>query len=102
MSLEIELQDRKIEVEVLPLEAAILELFSTKDTWTVADLASEMKLEKAVVRKALSTWVEQGVLKEADTEVYELLEVAEAAPSGSKPAARSGVFDLFLCFVTCQ
>ncbi|RPD62311.1 hypothetical protein L226DRAFT_532671 [Lentinus tigrinus ALCF2SS1-7] len=94
ISLDIELQDRTVSAEVPPLEAAIIEHFSTKDTWGVADLATEMKIERAAALKAIMTWVDLGVLKEEDSGMYKLLEVAEAASSSSKPVARPVIEDL--------
>lgn len=109
ISLEIELQDRTVNAEVPPLEAAVIEHFSAKgagsffvrsleiakvmvlvDTWDVTALAAEIKLDKAVVLKALMTWVDLGVLKEEDVTRYKLLEVAEDGPAGAKPVPRQG------------
>ncbi|KAL7280018.1 hypothetical protein ACG7TL_006431 [Trametes sanguinea] len=90
IKLEIELQDRTISEEVPPLEASIIELFSQKDTWTVDQLVTEFKsVEKTAILKALTTWVDLGVLKEEESDRYKLLEVAEAVPSRSKAPARS-------------
>ncbi|KAF8887095.1 hypothetical protein BD779DRAFT_1528109 [Infundibulicybe gibba] len=54
--LELQLEDRVVEADVPPLEAAFIELFS---------------------QKALFTWVDLGVLKEEDENTFRLLEVAE-------------------------
>ena len=46
----------------------------------VDDLVAELKsVEKIAIVKALTTWLDLGVLKEDDHERYKLLEVAEAA-----------------------
>ncbi|KAI0365712.1 ubiquitin-protein ligase [Pilatotrama ljubarskyi] len=88
IQLDIELQDRTVSAEVPPLEASIVELFSQKDTWTVEELIAQFKsVEKTAILKALTTWVELGVLKEEETDRYKLLEIAEAAPSGQKTVA---------------
>ncbi|KAH9891559.1 ubiquitin-protein ligase [Cubamyces lactineus] len=90
IKLDIELQDRTITAEVPPLEASIVELFSQKDTWTVDELVAELQsVEKAAILKSLTTWIDLGVLKEEAESRYKLLEIAEAAPSGSKAPARS-------------
>ncbi|KAI0822342.1 ubiquitin-protein ligase [Trametes gibbosa] len=89
INLDIELQDRTVSAEVPPLEASLVEFFSQKDTWMVDDLVAELKsVEKIAIVKALTTWLDLGVLKEDDHERYKLLEVAEAVPSGSRPIAR--------------
>lgn len=49
-----------------------------------------MKIERAAALKAVLTWVDLGVLKEEDTGLYKLLEVAEEASSSSNPVARQG------------
>ena len=51
-----------------------------------------MRIDKAAALKAVTTWVDLGVLKEEDVTVYRLLEVAEeSAPSGSKTVPRPGM-----------
>ncbi|RDX42634.1 ubiquitin-protein ligase [Lentinus brumalis] len=102
ISLDIELQDRTVSAEVPPLEAAIIEHFSTKDTWDVADLATEMKIERAAALKAVLTWVDLGVLKEEDTGLYKLLEVAEEASSSSNPVARQAAMEDTSSVLTVQ
>ncbi|EIW59111.1 ubiquitin-protein ligase [Trametes versicolor FP-101664 SS1] len=90
IKLDIELQDRTVSAEVPPLEASIVEFFSQKDIWTVDELVAELKsVEKTAIVKALTTWLDLGVLKEEDEDRYKLLEIAEALPSGQKAATRA-------------
>ncbi|KAI8971172.1 ubiquitin-protein ligase [Trametes punicea] len=89
IQLDIELQDRTVSAEVPPLEASIIDLFSRKDTWTIDELVAEFKsVEKTAIVKALTTWIDLGVLKDEDENRYRLLEIAEATRSGSKVPAR--------------
>lgn len=61
--------------------------------WTVAELIAKIgSIERPAALKALTTWVELGVLKEDTPDHYRLLKVAEAATttgraSGKQPAA---------------
>ncbi|KAA1469713.1 hypothetical protein DENSPDRAFT_864325 [Dentipellis sp. KUC8613] len=81
--LEIELQDRTVNADVTPLEAAFIELFTEKDVWTVKDLVSRVgNVDRTAALKALLTWVDQGVLKEDGEEQYRLLEEADLSDSG--------------------
>ncbi|EAU93610.2 ubiquitin-protein ligase [Coprinopsis cinerea okayama7 len=76
--LELELEDRKLDLEVPPLEAALIELFSQKDTWTLEEMLGVIgKVDRASAIKALATWVNMGVLKEAEENVFVLLEREE-------------------------
>ncbi|GJJ13406.1 hypothetical protein Clacol_007660 [Clathrus columnatus] len=86
--LELELQDRKIETEATPLEAAIIELFSQKDIWTVNELVPQLgSVEQAPVVKALNVWVDKGVLTEESEAQYRLLEVSQG--SSREPVSRT-------------
>jgi len=88
INLEIELDDRTVEAEVPPLEAAFIELFSEQDEWTVADLVAKVgSIERSNAVKALATWVELGVLKEDSPDHYRLLKMADEA-STTRTAAR--------------
>ncbi|KAH9922867.1 uncharacterized protein BXZ73DRAFT_91578 [Epithele typhae] len=89
ITLEIELQDRTVNAEVQPVEGAIIELFSRKDTWNAADIATELKITQPAVLKGVGTWVDLGVLKEDEVNLYRLLEIAEDSPEGPKPTTRT-------------
>ncbi|EGO24136.1 hypothetical protein SERLADRAFT_416324 [Serpula lacrymans var. lacrymans S7.9] len=83
--LELELEDRKVEADVTPLEAAFIELFSEKDVWTLDELISRVgPINRNMASKALATWVDMGVLKEDEENIFRLLEIAEEPTSGSQ------------------
>ncbi|KAH7904718.1 ubiquitin-protein ligase [Hygrophoropsis aurantiaca] len=100
VSLALELDDRTVEADVPPLEAAFIELFggagaggeeagggdakTDTDTWTVDALIARVgSVSRSAALKALGTWVDLGVLKEEhrggeDGEtVFRLLHVRE-------------------------
>ncbi|KAF8489248.1 ubiquitin-protein ligase [Russula emetica] len=88
--LDIQLQDRTVSADVLPLEAAFIELFSEQEVWTVNDLIERVgPIERPVALKALLAWVDRGVLREendeADMQRFRLLESAPT-DGGSLPA----------------
>lgn len=96
MNLDIELEDRTLNVDVPPLEAAFIELFSQKgaphailgccrtkppclDVWTLDELIHSVgDVHRSAAVKALTTWVNLGVLKEQTENSFVLLERAEA------------------------
>ncbi|KAJ7214102.1 hypothetical protein GGX14DRAFT_392871 [Mycena pura] len=81
--LELQLQDRVVEADVPPLEAAFIELFSEKNVWTMDELIDGVgAVGRAAALRALITWIDLGVIKEDEVNTFRLLEVAEeAAPS---------------------
>ncbi|KAG2364217.1 hypothetical protein BDR07DRAFT_1355274 [Suillus spraguei] len=86
--LQLELEDRTLEADVPPLEAAFIELFSEKDVWTVDELVLRSgSVNRNAAVKALATWVDMHVLKEDSEGVFRLLSVAEVPTPGSRPQA---------------
>ncbi|KAF8843343.1 hypothetical protein BDN67DRAFT_988510 [Paxillus ammoniavirescens] len=86
--LELELEDRKVDADVPPLEAAFIELFSEKNTWTVDELISRVgAVSRSAALKALATWVDMHVLKEDNENVFRLLSIAEEPSSGTRTSA---------------
>jgi len=83
--LELQLQDRTIEVDVPPLEAAFIELFSSKNVWSMDELISGVgSVDRATALKSLITWVDLGVLKEENEDTFRLLEIAEDPTPGAR------------------
>lgn len=86
--LELELDDRTVEADVPPLEAAFIELFSEKNTWTVDELIGRVgSVTRSAALKALATWVDMQILKEISENVFRLLAVAEEPTEGSVRSA---------------
>ncbi|PPQ77098.1 hypothetical protein CVT26_004515 [Gymnopilus dilepis] len=78
VQLELELEDRKLEVEVPPLEAAFIELFSERPDWALNDLINAVgAIDRSAAIKALFTWVDYGVIKQQSEDIFVLLERAE-------------------------
>ncbi|KIO06137.1 hypothetical protein M404DRAFT_946866 [Pisolithus tinctorius Marx 270] len=86
IQLELELDDRTVEADVPPLEAAFIELFSEKDTWTVDELIERVgTVTRSAALKALGTWVDMRLLKEDSENVFRLLSVAEDVTEVAPP-----------------
>ncbi|XP_012523576.2 anaphase-promoting complex subunit 2 isoform X2 [Monomorium pharaonis] len=74
VSLEIELKDRKLDINVTPVHATIILHFQDKNEWTLQDLAEAMHAPATVLRRKMAFWVSQGLLKETSSDVYILQE----------------------------
>ncbi|KAF5376816.1 hypothetical protein D9757_008906 [Collybiopsis confluens] len=95
--LELQLEDRAIEADVPPLEAAFIELFSEQDVWTMDQLITKtgLSVDRKAALKALLTWVDLGAIKEVSEHTFKLLEVAEASTAGRElRAATTSVVEL--------
>ncbi|KAI0322405.1 ubiquitin-protein ligase [Amylostereum chailletii] len=105
--LDIELQDRTVSAEVPPLEAAFIEIFSEKDTWSVDDLISRVgAVDRTASLKALLAWVDLGVLKDEGGDHFRLLEKADASgpsrPTASRAAAAAAAAEEAPTVLTVQ
>ncbi len=71
VDLELEFADRTLQLQVSPLLATAIALFTDeKNTWTLAELAEEMELDEDMLAKHMHFWVNHNVL------------VASATPDG--------------------
>ncbi|KAK9461180.1 uncharacterized protein V1516DRAFT_623972 [Lipomyces oligophaga] len=73
----VELEDRTIRKWVTPEQATVIDLFGQRASIRAEDLQKEMKVDEAVVRRAVTFWVKEGVLKEEEKNRYIVLEKAE-------------------------
>ncbi|XP_029175698.1 anaphase-promoting complex subunit 2-like [Nylanderia fulva] len=74
VSLEIELKDRKLDINVTPIHATIILHFQDKNEWALQDLAEVMHAPATVLRRKMTFWVSQGLLRETTNDVYILQE----------------------------
>ncbi|XP_076672379.1 anaphase promoting complex subunit morula [Andrena cerasifolii] len=74
VTLEIELKDRKLEINVTPIHATIILHFQDKKEWTLEELAEVMHAPATVLRRKITFWVSQGLLKEISNDVFILQE----------------------------
>ena len=56
--------DIEIELSVSPIEAAVLTQFQTKERWGMDELAAELGITKATLRRKTVVWVNRGLVAE--------------------------------------
>ncbi|KAK3727174.1 hypothetical protein QZH41_015192, partial [Actinostola sp. cb2023] len=74
VDVEIELEDRTLNLTVSPMHATAIWHFQEKDRWHVDELSSVMQITPGTLRKRLAFWVNQGVLKEDGHDAYVVVE----------------------------
>ncbi|XP_011309076.1 anaphase-promoting complex subunit 2 [Fopius arisanus] len=74
VNLEIQLRDRKVDISVTPIHATIIIHFQEKNQWNVEELAEVMHVPPTILRRKISFWVSQGLLKEIENDVFLLQE----------------------------
>lgn len=78
VSLTVELEDRTLTFDDLtPLQAIILYHFQKKDQWELDELSNELEVTSVLVKRAISYWVSNGVMKEISKNVFKILETEE-------------------------
>ncbi|XP_076226853.1 anaphase promoting complex subunit morula isoform X2 [Nomia melanderi] len=74
VTLEIELKDRKLDINVTPIHATIILHFQDKKEWALEELAEVMHVPATVLRRKITFWVSQGILRESSNDIFILQE----------------------------
>eukprot|EP00049_Salpingoeca_infusionum_P006080 m.101069 g.101069 ORF g.101069 m.101069 type:complete len:684 (+) comp13191_c0_seq1:121-2172(+) len=82
VQLEVELEDRTLEVSVSPLAATLLWKFDNQSSWTLSDLSEAVEAGEQPVRRALLEWCMHGVLTESQKNTFVLVERASEVQHG--------------------
>lgn len=64
--LRLEMEDRVIEAEADPIQAAIAELFEEKSDWSVVEVGERLDVAEKTAREALMFWSGFGLVKEEE------------------------------------
>lgn len=68
VTIDLEINGKVIEFNVTPIQCAVIMKFREKETWSLLELSQSMKMCSFVLRKKLSFWKMQGILKKIDQE----------------------------------
>ncbi|XP_068020284.1 anaphase-promoting complex subunit 2 [Melanerpes formicivorus] len=74
VSLEVELADRTLSLSVSPVHAAIILHFQTKSTWTLTELSEVLKVPVTSLKRKMTLWLQQGVLREEPQGTFTVIE----------------------------
>ncbi|XP_031558383.1 anaphase-promoting complex subunit 2-like [Actinia tenebrosa] len=74
VEVELELEDRTLNLTVSPIHATAIWHFQEKDRWQIEELCSVMQVTPGTLRKRLAFWVNQGVLKEESHDTFVVVE----------------------------
>jgi hypothetical protein len=66
VTIDIELNKQKIELNVTPIQAAVILKFQEKDSWSLHELSQSLKMCSIALRKKLFFWKMQGLIKECN------------------------------------
>ncbi|XP_069603848.1 anaphase-promoting complex subunit 2 isoform X1 [Ranitomeya imitator] len=74
VSLDLELADRTLSFSVSPVHAAIILNFQNKSTWTLEELSEVLKVPVTSLRRKMTLWLQQGVLREDPPGTFTVIE----------------------------
>ena len=80
VTIDLELNGKTTEYVISPLQAAIIMKFQERETWSLLELSQSLKMCSFVLRKKLTYWKIQGLIKELDQK-------------SNQPAAENGPAD---------
>merc|ERR1719495_980286 len=75
-NLDLEIGDKKINLTVSPVHAAIIYKFQDRGEWSATELAAALKIPVSALRRKIAFWQSQGILREMPdvADRYQLLE----------------------------
>ena len=73
-NIEVEIGDKKLNVTVSPVQAAIIFKFQECPEWTAQQLASSIKVPVSTLRRKIAYWQSHGVVMETAADVYTLVQ----------------------------
>lgn len=74
VNLDLQIGDKKINLTVSPVHAAIIYQFQVKSEWMAEDLGHTLKIPVSTLRRRIAFWQTQGLVKETGTDKYTLIE----------------------------
>ncbi|XP_007427140.1 anaphase-promoting complex subunit 2, partial [Python bivittatus] len=74
VNLEVELADRTLSLSVSPVHAAVILHFQSKGTRTLEELSEALKVPAASLRRKMTLWLQQGVLREEPPGTFTVIE----------------------------
>ncbi|GLV33864.1 morula [Carabus blaptoides fortunei] len=86
VEVEIELKDRTLGLTVSPLLATIIMHFQNREQWSVDELSQEMKVPATLLRKKISFWQSQGILRELSPDMFVVIEETSNATKDKGPS----------------
>lgn len=96
VTVEIDLEDRRITEEVQTWQASVIYAFQSADPFnpvakSVRELMQELSMSEPLVRNALTFWVGKLVLKEISPSIYSVLETLSGSETGEDGMAQSTI-----------
>ena len=73
VEIELAMENRTIEVKATPLQAAIIWHFQDRNIWTSTELGDRLKIPPTLLCRKMTFWLQQGIVKQIDSEKYELV-----------------------------
>uniref|UniRef100_A0A8C5PE30 Anaphase-promoting complex subunit 2 n=1 Tax=Leptobrachium leishanense TaxID=445787 RepID=A0A8C5PE30_9ANUR len=74
VNLDLELADRTLSVSVSPVHAAIILNFQSKSSWALEELSDVLKVPVVSLRRKMTLWLQQGVLREDPPGTFTVIE----------------------------
>ncbi len=73
-NVDLEVGDKKINLTVSPVHAAIIYQFQLQSEWAADDLAHSLSIPVSTLRRKITFWQSQGLVREVATDRFKLIE----------------------------
>ena len=107
-NIDLEIGDKKVNITVTPVQAAIIFKFQQSPEWNAQQLAASIKVPVSTLRRRITFWQSQGIIVESSPDVFSLVEdgggkkvnadVRKIQRTASQPQARTRGRKSLKCF----
>ena len=73
-NIDLEIGDKKVNITVTPVQAAIIFKFQQSPEWNAQQLAASIKVPVSTLRRRITFWQSQGIIVESSPDVFSLVE----------------------------
>jgi len=73
-NLDLEIGDKRVNLTVSPVHAAIIYQFQIKEEWTAEELAHTLSIPVSALRRRITFWLSQGLVREVAADRFRLIE----------------------------
>lgn len=91
VNIEIEINDKKLDMSVTPAQATIIMHFQTQKQWQLEKLSLLMSMPQSVLRRRIGFWQLQGLIKETSDNIFVLCDEDQPCDDDESMEAASNV-----------
>jgi anaphase-promoting complex subunit 2 len=102
VTIEIEINDKKLEMTVTPVQATIIIHFQEQKEWELEKLSTKMNIPQSILRRRIGFWQLQGLIRETRENIFTLCDDEQTAEESMEVQANVIVDEEETCMTSAD